>query len=276
LTKEPITSYGEHVTLADEVTAIDSVAATMRDAQAGDRSSGESPAGDRAGSGRPVTAERARSARPVTAEHAGAGSPVTVLRRRVRRPDPADHRLPDRRAAERAVADLLAALGKDPANLHLADTPRRVADALLELTTPVDFDLTTFPNDECYDEIVVAVGIPIHSLCEHHLLPFVGVAHIGYLPGDRILGISKLARVAEMFARDLQVQERLTAQIADWLTENLDPVGVGVVIEAEHLCQSLRGVRAAGTRTVTSALRGTVRSDQRCREEFLALTRSRN
>jgi GTP cyclohydrolase I len=121
--------------------------------------------------------------------------------------------------------------------------------------------------------MVVAVGIPLHSLCEHHLLPFHGVAHIGYLPGERILGISKLARVAEMFARDLQVQERLTAQIADWLAENLQPKGVGVVIEAEHLCQSLRGVRAAGTRTVTSALRGAMRSDDRCRAEFLALTR---
>jgi GTP cyclohydrolase I len=252
------------VTLADEVPTINSVAATVRDAPAGDRSRGEPPAGDRVGTGRPVTADRA-----------GTGRPVTVLRRRIRRPDNSDGARPDRRAAERAVFDLLVALGKNPANQHLADTPRRVADALLELTTPVDFDLTTFPNDEGYDDMVVAVGIPIHSLCEHHLLPFFGVAHIGYLPGERILGLSKLARVAEMFARDLQVQERLTAQIADWLTENLDPLGVGVVIEAEHLCQSLRGVRAAGTRTVTSALRGAMRADHRCREEFLSLTRSR-
>ena len=204
----------------------------------------------------------------------GHGSSVTAFRRRIRRVLPGG-RVPDRRAAERAVADLLVALGRDPGGENLADTPRRVAAALLEMTTPPEFDLTTFPNDRCYDELVVAVGIPIHSLCEHHLLPFYGVAHIGYLPGERILGISKLARVAEMFARDLQVQERLTVQIADWLVDNLAPRGVGVVVEAEHLCQSLRGVRAAGTRTVTSALRGVVRNDDHCRQEFVSLTRSR-
>ncbi len=221
------------------------------------------------------------SARPgadgsvTAAARSEAGGSVTPFRRHIRRTRPGG-RAPDRRAAERAVADLLVALGRDPAGEHLAETPRRVADALLELTTPAEFDLTTFPNDEGYDDMVVAVGIPIHSLCEHHLLPFYGVAHIGYLPGDRILGISKLARVAEMFARDLQVQERLTTQIADWLDDNLHPRGVGVVIEAEHLCQSLRGVRAAGTRTVTSALRGTLRTDHRSREEFLSLTRSRS
>lgn len=201
----------------------------------------------------------------------GVGS-VTPLRRRVRRQLP-DGGQPDRAAAQRAVADLLTALGRDPSGPHLAETPRRVADALIELTTPKEFDLTTFPNDEGYDEMVVEVGIRIHSLCEHHMLPFFGVAHIAYIPGDRILGISKLARVAELFARDLQVQERLTAQIADWLETNLHPRGVGVVIEAEHLCQSLRGVRAAGAKTVTSALRGLLSTDGRSRDEFLALTR---
>lgn len=180
----------------------------------------------------------------------------------------------DREAAQDAVRALLTALGHDPNSPHLLETPRRVADSLIELTTPEAFDLTTFPNDEHYDDMVVSVGIPIHSLCEHHMLPFYGVAHIGYLPGDRILGISKLARVAKMFARDLQVQERLTAQIANWLDENLEPRGVGVVIEAEHMCESLRGVRAAGARTVTSALRGLLRTDHRTREEFLALTRN--
>jgi GTP cyclohydrolase I len=197
---------------------------------------------------------------------------VTPFRRRIQRPLP-DGQVVDRAAAERAVADLLSALGRDPSSLHLADTPRRVADALIELTTPEEFDLTTFPNDENYDDMVVEIGIPIHSLCEHHMLPFFGVAHVGYIPGDRILGISKLARVARMFARDLQVQERLTAQIANWLDEALHPRGVGVVIEAEHLCQSLRGVKAAGTKTVTSALRGIMRADPRTREEFLSLTR---
>lgn len=197
---------------------------------------------------------------------------VTPFRRRIRRQLPG--RSPDRAAAQRAVADLLTALGHDPTGPHLAETPRRVVDALIELTTPTEFDFTTFPNDEGYDEMVVEVGIPIHSLCEHHLLPFYGQAHIAYIPGERILGISKLARVARMFARDLQVQERLTTQIADWLEDNLHPRGIGVVIEAEHLCQSLRGVKAAGTKTVTSALRGLLRTDGRSREEFLSLTRN--
>ena len=177
-------------------------------------------------------------------------------------------------AAEAAVRQLLRSFGRDPGGTHLADTPRRVALAFDELLTPRRFDLTTFPNDEGYDELVVATRIPVQSLCEHHLLPFTGVAHIGYLPGDRILGLSKLARVLEMFARDLQVQERLTRQVADWLQEHLAPRGVGVVIEAEHLCMSLRGVRAGGSRTTTSALLGLLREDARTRAEFLSLTRT--
>jgi GTP cyclohydrolase I len=180
----------------------------------------------------------------------------------------------DRRAAERAVQDLLAALGRDPSSEHLADTPRRVASAFSELLTPPAFDLTTFPNEEGYDELVLARDIPFHSLCEHHLLPFHGVAHVGYLPGERILGLSKLARVVERFARDLQVQERLTQQVADWLDTHVQPKGVGVVLEAEHLCMSHRGVRATGSRTVTSAVHGLLRHDQRSRQEFFALTRT--
>lgn len=183
-----------------------------------------------------------------------------------------DRAEPDLEAAERAVADLLVALGKDPSGAHLADTPRRVARCYAELLSPREFDLTTFPNDEGYDELVLAKGIPVQSLCEHHLLPFHGVAYVGYLPGERILGLSKLARVVELFARDLQVQERLTKQVADWLQEHLAPQGVGVVIEAEHLCMSLRGVRAMGARTVTSALHGELRADVRTRQEFFALT----
>jgi GTP cyclohydrolase IA len=175
-------------------------------------------------------------------------------------------------AAEEAVTALLRALGRDPASPHLAETPRRVARSYAELLTGRQFDLTTFPNDEGYDELVIARDIPLQSLCEHHLLPFSGVAHIGYLPGARILGLSKLARVLELFARDLQVQERLTQQVADWLQEHLAPRGVGVVVEAEHLCMSLRGVRATGARTVTSALHGVLRSDARSRAEFFALT----
>jgi GTP cyclohydrolase I len=177
-------------------------------------------------------------------------------------------------AAEQAVTALLRALGRDPASPHLADTPRRVAGSFAELLTARPFDLTTFPNDEGYDELVLARDIPVHSLCEHHLLPFSGLAHIGYLPGDRILGLSKLARVLEHFARDLQVQERLTSQVAGWLQEHLAPRGVGVVIEAEHLCMAVRGVRARGTRTTTSALHGHLREDPRSRQEFFALCRS--
>jgi GTP cyclohydrolase I len=173
--------------------------------------------------------------------------------------------------AERAVADLLGAFGVDLDDESLAETPARVARAYAEMLSPQPFDLTTFPNDEAYDELIVIRDIPFHSLCEHHLLPFTGVAHIGYLPGSRILGLSKFARVVEHFARRLQVQERLTSQIAQWLDENLGPRGVGVVLEAEHLCMSLRGVRAGGARTVTSALHGTVRHDERTRSEFLAL-----
>ncbi len=146
-----------------------------------------------------------------------------------------------------------------------------MARALAELLTPQAFDLTTFPNDEGYDELVLARDIPFQSLCQHHLLPFHGVAHVGYLPGERILGLSKLARVVELFARDLQVQERLTKQVADWIDEHLAPKGVGVVLEAEHLCMSLRGALAAGSRTVTSAVHGLLRDDAHSRQEFFAL-----
>jgi GTP cyclohydrolase I len=178
----------------------------------------------------------------------------------------------DERAAERAVADLLVALGQELDDEHTAETPRRVAAAFRELLSPRPFTLTTFPNDEGYDELVVARDIPFHSLCQHHLLPFTGVAHVGYLPGDRVVGLSKLARVVELFARRLQVQERLTKQIADCLQQHLLPKGVGVVLEAEHLCMSLRGVQARGAVTTTSALQGLLRDDGRSRAEFLALT----
>jgi GTP cyclohydrolase I len=178
-------------------------------------------------------------------------------------------------AAERAVADLLVALGQDPKSEHLRDSPRRVAHAYAEMLTARPFNLTTFPNGEDYDELVLAREIPFHSLCEHHMLPFTGVAHVGYIPGGRILGLSKLARVVELFARSLQVQERLTKQIADWLQEHLEPKGVGVVIEAEHSCMSLRGVQASGVLTVTSSLQGLLRTDARSRSEFLSLAAPR-
>ena len=186
-------------------------------------------------------------------------------------PEPATRRV-DRPALARAVTDLLLALGADIGDEGLRDTPRRVADAYAELLTPQPFQPTTFPNDGGYDELVIARAIPFHSLCMHHLLPFHGVAHVGYLPGERIIGLSKLARVVELFARDLQIQERLTMQVADWLQEELAPRGVGVVLEAEHMCMSLRGVAKPGSRTVTSALRGAVRDDARTRQEFMTLT----
>lgn len=182
----------------------------------------------------------------------------------------------DLAAAESAVTDLLEALGQDLSDPQLRETPRRVVAALVEMMSPAGFRLTSFPNEDGYDELVVARDIPMRSLCAHHMLPFVGVAHLAYLPGDRILGLSKLARVVEMFSRGLQIQERLTVQVADWLTDHLEPRGVGVVIEADHLCMSLRGVHAHGARTVTSALRGLIRDDPRTRSEFLALTRTRS
>jgi GTP cyclohydrolase IA len=175
----------------------------------------------------------------------------------------------DETAATRAAADFLTALGLDVTSAGLAETPARMARAYAELLTPREFALTTFENDEGYDELVLARDVPIRSVCEHHLLPFVGVAHVGYLPGDRILGLSKLARVVELFAHRAQVQERLTKQVADWLDIRLRPRGVGVVIEAEHMCMSLRGVQAVGARTVTSTLLGALRDDARSRAEFL-------
>ncbi|MFI0786269.1 GTP cyclohydrolase I FolE [Streptomyces lydicus] len=177
----------------------------------------------------------------------------------------------DLAAAERAAGQFLQALGISTETESLRGTPGRMARAYAELFSPRPFDLTTFPNDEGYDELVLARSIPVRSVCEHHLLPFVGTAHVGYLPGRRILGLSKLARVVEHFACRPQVQERLTKQVADWLQTQLEPKGVGVVIEAEHTCMTLRGVQATGSSTLTSTLLGTLRSDARSRSEFLAL-----
>jgi GTP cyclohydrolase I len=179
--------------------------------------------------------------------------------------------VPDVAAAEVAAAALLEALGMDATSGALADTPCRMARALAEMLTPRGFDMTTFPNDEGYQQLVIERGIPFRSLCEHHFLPFSGRAYVAYLPGERILGLSKLARVVSLFAHRPQVQERLTQQVADWLHEQLQPQGVGVVLVAEHQCMTLRGARAAGTTTVTSALHGVLLSDHRAREEFFTL-----
>ena len=176
-------------------------------------------------------------------------------------------------AAERAAADFLAALGIDHDREGLRETPGRMARAYAELLDAQPLRLTTFPNDEGYDELVLARDIPFRTLCEHHLLPFSGVAQVGYLPGGRILGLSKLARLVEHFAARPQTQERLTKQVADCLDAHLDPRGAGVLLKAEHSCMSLRGVRARGSTTVTSALTGMLRTDAQARAEFFALAR---
>jgi GTP cyclohydrolase IA len=200
---------------------------------------------------------------------ADAGPPLLGrLRTRTTWPRP----VVDAVAAEQAAADLLIALGMNLTDENLVETPRRMTEALIEMTSGPEFDLTTFPNDEAYDELVLVQDLPLQSLCEHHMLPFVGVAHIGYLPGERILGLSKFARLVALHARRPQTQERLTKRIADHLQDQLQARGVGVVIEAEHTCMSLRGARAVGARTTTSALFGQLRDDPRSRAEFLALT----
>jgi GTP cyclohydrolase I len=182
-----------------------------------------------------------------------------------------DGPVPDLDAAEQAAAAFLHALGVSTDDEALAGTPRRMARAYAEMFTPKPFEATTFPNDEGYDELVLVRDIPFRSACEHHLLPFTGTACVAYLPGDRILGLSKLARVVDYFACRPQVQERLTKQVADWLTEHLRPRAVGVVIRAEHTCMTLRGVYATGSTTVTSTLLGTLRTDARSRQEFFSL-----
>ena len=172
--------------------------------------------------------------------------------------------------AEIAAGAFLNALGVACDDESTTMTPRRMAAAYAALLTPRPFEMTTFPNDEGYDELVVVRSIPVQSVCEHHFLPFTGIAHVAYIPGERIVGLSKLARVVEMFARRPQVQERLTQQIADWLDDHLSPRGVGVVLIAEHSCMTLRGVQAAGTTTSTTSLRGLLREIPQSRAEFFA------
>jgi GTP cyclohydrolase I len=174
-------------------------------------------------------------------------------------------------AAQRAAGDFLAALGIDLDGKGLRETPARMARAYAELFDPRPLRLTTFPNDEGYDELVLARAIPFRTVGEHHLLPFAGVAHVGHLPGERILGLSKLARLVEHFAARPQTQERLTRQVADCLAARLRPRGAGVVLQAGHTRMTLRGVRALGSTTVTAALLGTLRADARSRAEFFAL-----
>ena len=181
----------------------------------------------------------------------------------------------DRERIENAVREILIAVGEDPDREGLLETPNRVARMYEEIFAGIDDDPTRHLkifNEGNVDEMVVVRDIPLYSMCEHHLLPFVGKAHIAYISTDgRVIGLSKLARIVDSFAKKPQLQERLTTQIADFLFENLSAKGVAVVIEAEHLCMTMRGARAAGALTQTSALRGTMRSDARTRAEAMDL-----
>lgn len=185
----------------------------------------------------------------------------------------------DKKRIEAAVTELLLAIGEDPQREGLLETPRRVADMYAEIFAGLDEDphkhVKIF-HEESPDEMVTVRDIPLYSMCEHHLLPFTGVAHIAYIPRDgQVIGLSKLARIVNTFARRPQLQERLTAQVADFLEEVLHPQGMAVIIEAEHLCMTMRGVRAAGSRTQTSALRGRMKADARTRTETLSLLTGR-
>ncbi len=182
----------------------------------------------------------------------------------------------DIESAQRVVRDLLVAVGEDPDREGLRETPRRIAAMYRELFEGLHQDpvaVLSVGFEEGHDEMVILREIPFYSMCEHHFLPFHGEAHVGYLPDGRIVGLSKIARAVDIFARRPQVQERLTGQIANCIEQVLGAKGVGVVIEAEHLCMTARGVRKPGAKMVTSAMRGRFRSDQNTRHEFLDLIR---
>lgn len=183
----------------------------------------------------------------------------------------------DKKRIERAVREILIAVGEDIKRPDIKDTPKRVADMYEEILSGTKIN----PEKELevvfekeHDEMVILKGIPLYSICEHHLLPFIGKAHVAYLPSDnRVTGLSKIARVVDVFSKRLQVQERLTTDIADTIMRKLKPKGVLVVIEAEHLCMSMRGVRKPGVMTITSAVRGVFRKNEKTRSEALSLIR---
>lgn len=183
----------------------------------------------------------------------------------------------DKQRIENAVREILWAIGENPDREGLAETPKRVANMYAEIFSGLEDDPTRHLkifNELDNDEMVVVRDIPMYSMCEHHLLPFVGKAHIAYIPSDgKVIGLSKLARIVDSFSKKPQLQERLTSQIADFLEENLSPKGIAVVVEAEHLCMTMRGARAAGAKTQTSALRGSMRKDARTRAEAMMLLR---
>ena len=166
---------------------------------------------------------------------------------------------------------MLEGMGEDVEREGLIDTPKRFAKMIAETCTPPEFAPTKFANEEHYDQIVLVSDIPFYSQCEHHMVPFFGVAHVGYLPDKDYIGLSKFARAVEYFARRLQVQERLTTQIANWVSKTLSPVGVGVVVKARHLCMEMRGVKKPGAQTTTSAMLGEMRDNLNMKNEFLNL-----
>ncbi len=181
----------------------------------------------------------------------------------------------DRGRIEKAVKEIIEALGEDPLREGLVDTPERVARFYEEVFEGIHTDpgdvVDAFFGEEHYQEIVMVREIPFYSMCEHHFVPFHGLAHVAYMPQGRVTGLSKLARLVDGYARRPQMQERLTAQVADCLNDRLEPLGVLVVIEAEHLCMSMRGVKKPGARTVTSAVRGTMESNPATRSEAMSL-----
>ena len=180
----------------------------------------------------------------------------------------------DKQRIEAAVREILIAIGEDPDREGLVETPSRVARMYEEIFGGLEDDPTRHLKlfDESSEEMVVVRDIPLYSMCEHHLIPFLGKAHIAYIPSDgMVIGLSKLARIVDCFARRAQLQERVTSQVADFLYENLQPMGVAVVIEADHLCMTMRGARASGAKTMTSALRGTMRSNAKTRAEAMSL-----
>ena len=181
-------------------------------------------------------------------------------------------------ALQEAIRTMIRAVGEDPDREGLRETPRRIAQMYAELFEGLHMDpveVLSVGFEEGHDEMVILKDIPFYSMCEHHFLPFHGEAHVGYMPNGRIVGLSKIARAVDIFARRPQIQERLTTQIAECIEDVLGANGVGVVIEAEHLCMTARGVRKPGSRMVTSAMRGSFRSNAKTREEFLQLIRDR-
>ncbi len=177
----------------------------------------------------------------------------------------------DKASIEEGVRLILKGLGEDLEREGLLETPQRVARMYSEIFTDKHFSATRFTNEEQYNDIIIVREIPFYSMCEHHMLPFFGTATLAYLPQKSYLGLSKLARVVEFYSRQLQLQERMTTQIAEWLWEQVEPAGVGVIVKARHLCMEMRGIRKVGSETVTTTLLGELKTNERLEEKFFRL-----